>query len=132
MLHVAIQYPLMYYSFMSKVEPVGTNVVLFSLFSAQFIDPEVVVAYEAVLQTDRVFLLGLKEEEVRYVFAMLSFLAPNDESRLANFGRSTAQEDKKQKRSHSSGGSGTSGRRTKVRNQGKSSIISSKILQKVK
>ena len=121
---------------MQKIDPVGSNFTLHSVYSNTFISPDVVMAYEAVLETDRMFLAGLEKEQIAYVMAMLSFLAPNDESRLANFGRSTAQEDKRHKKGHfSSGSSSSSGRRTKpVGNKpggGGSKILSSNLVKKV-
>ena len=116
---------------MQRVEPIGTNVVLHSLFSSSFIEPEVVIAYEALLETNRVYLEGLEIEESTYLSALLSFLAPNEESRLANFGRSTAQEDKKQKRSHTSAAGGNNGRRTKPGKRIGPGVITTNLMKKV-
>jgi len=97
LLHVAIQYPSAYYDYIQRIDPVGGNYLVFSIFTT-FIEPDVVKAYEAVLHTDKKFLLELSECEAQYIFAVISMFAPNDESRLPNFGRLLAKVEKRQKK----------------------------------
>ena len=135
MLHVAVQFPNAYNHFMQNIDPSGANHVLSSLFSSTFIEPDIVMAYEVVLESDREFLTSSKPEKVEYIFATLSYLAPNDESRLPNFGRTFAQNERKQKKSGCGSGGGKQGdgggRRSKPKLNTNKSIMSSTIMTKV-
>jgi len=116
---------------MSKMDPVGGNYQLYSIFGS-VIDSDVVKAYEALLESDQIFLSSLSSVEVQYIFALLSMLAPNEDSRLANFGRSSAQEEKRMhKKSH--GGMGVKSsvkRRSQPASKGMT-ILSKNIIKKV-
>ena len=116
---------------MQKVDPVGSNITLQSVFSGTFIEPEVVKAYEAVLQTDYHFLTSLSKMDQAYIFGILSFLAPNDDARLPNFGRSMIRKERKNQSKRNIGWGGKSAGRLSKPKVATKNIISTVLLTKV-
>jgi len=94
MLQVLIQYPSEYHSFMKDIKPISGNACLHTIFSPVFIQSDIVVANVALLNSDLHFLrnfVPLKQQ--KFMLCLLSVLAPNQESRLPNFGRSMEREE---------------------------------------
>ena len=114
---------------MQKMDPIGGNYQLYSIFSS-VVDSDEVKAYETLLESDQAFLATLSSDEVEYIFALISMLAPNDESRMANFGRTIAADEKRLNKKGYTGMSGKGQRRSQPASKGMS-ILSKNIIKKV-
>jgi hypothetical protein len=106
LLQVMIQYPHEYHAYMKDIKIVSSNACLTSLFSTIFIHPDIVVANKAVLEMDLYYftkVCSIKEQ--KYMLCLFSCLAPNSDSRLANFGRVQERQDMIQSKFHGKGSS---------------------------
>ena len=105
LLQVMIQYPHEYHAYMKDIKVVSSNACITSLFSSVFIHPDIVVANMSVLNNDLYYFLNessLKEQ--KYILCLFSLLAPNSDSRLANFGRVQDRQDSIQSKIYGKGG----------------------------
>ena len=98
MLHVAVQNPLELHGFMKKFENTSGNAAINSVFSIGFIDPDVVVAYVALFESDYEHLGTFEPKLVKFFFTLLAELAPNNECSMPNFGRVQERQDKEANR----------------------------------